>query len=529
MDGNSPKPKQIAQRYWGNLAYFRKPHYLRGLRGWCFGIVLLCSIVGAATYHRWGSAGVFSKGPISKNHASFANDCRACHVDAELGALKALLSARPSGDSLNAVFADNGKDAHRRAEWSRMDEACLKCHTGYALHQPQAAGLALRGVSKELAVVHATQCATCHLEHVSHDSMSRPGRETCASCHNSAETLRTVGTSLPVTGTPVAATGEIRNLGDGLRRFLAPAESSGPLKPFADYTGHPPFRYEQAGLRDPAEVKFNHARHEREDVTVLGPNQKLDCAYCHKPGPDGAYYQPINHVKHCQLCHTLQILPDLPKLRIPHGDPEKVRYFLANIPVAIETAFRDEGFTDAAQLAKRVEAGLQSLSSRGITTLPEREQRVFFDGDPKDNPDDRRMKTGSRKFLTECAKCHTVTPTHPGGVPHVNPPAMAERWVQRGPFTHQPHLHMDCADCHKDAHTSKLTTDILMPPQKLCAECHRPPSAASALAIADGLKSPPARTGAELAAEQRRAGGIKWDCQSCHPFHAPSLATPLVH
>lgn len=529
MDGDSPKPRQIAQRYWGNLAYFRKPHYLRGLRGWCFAIVLLCSIVGAATFHRWGSASVFSKGPISKNHANFANDCRACHVDAEIGALKALLSERPSGASLNAVFAESGKDARRRAEWSRMDEACLKCHTTSALHQPQAVGLALRGVSEELAVVHATQCSTCHREHVSHDAMARAGRETCASCHDNAETLRTTRTSLPVTGTPVDARGEIRNLGDGLRRFLAPAKNSGPLKPFADYTGHPPFRYEQAGLRDPADLKFNHARHERADVTVLGPNQKLDCADCHKPGPGGAYYQPINHVKHCQPCHTLQILPDLPKLRIPHGDPEKVRYFLANIPVAIETAFRDEGFIEAAQLARHVEAGLQSLSNRGITTLPEREQRVFFDGDPKDSPDDRRMKTGNRKFLTECAKCHTVTAGHPGSVPHVHPPAMAERWVQHGPFTHQPHTHMECADCHQDAHTSRLTTDILMPPQKLCAECHRPPSAASPVAIATGLKSSAQpKTGAELAAEQRRSGGIKWDCQSCHVFHAPSVADPFV-
>ena len=518
MDGTPPTPKQVAQKYWGNLGYFRQSHYLRRLRSWCFAIAVLCSLVVAATFHRWGSARIFSKGPISKNHANFANDCRACHLDAEIGALKALLSERPSGTSLLTAFAETGTEDHRRAAWSRMDEACLKCHATSGLHHPQSAAIALRSVATELTVVHATNCFTCHREHASHEPMGRPNREVCASCHNHADALRLARESLPLRGKPVDAKGVIRDLGDGLRRFLTPARNPEPLKPFADYTGHPPFNYEQAAVRDPADLKFNHARHERADVTVLGPNQKLGCADCHRPGPGGAYYQPVKHTLHCQPCHTLQILPDLPKLRIPHGDPEKVRYFLASVPVAIESALRAEGITDPAELSKRVETELQSLRKRGLTTLPEREQRVFFDGDPKDNPNDRRMKTGNRKFLTECAKCHTVTPGEAGSVPHVNPPNMAERWVQRGPFTHRPHTHMDCADCHQAAHTSKLTSDILMPPQKLCAECHRPPSAASPVA----LHSPtPTKTDAELAAEQRRAGGIKWDCQSCHSFHGP--------
>ena len=527
MDGNPPTPKQIARKYWGNLGYFRKSHYLRRLRGWCFAIAVLCSIVGAATFRFWGSAKVFSKGPISRNHAGFANDCHACHIDAETDALKAMLSARRSGSSLRAILAagpsrEDGKASHWPAKRSRMDEACLKCHANHALHLPQSAGLTLRTVSKDVSLVHATQCYICHREHTSHDNMAAPNRQTCASCHNDADALRQARTPLPLKGAPVAATGEIRNLGDGLRRFLAPAGTSVPLKPFADYTGHPPFSYEQANLRDPADLKFNHARHERADVTVLGPNQKLGCADCHKPGPGGVYYQPISHKRDCQQCHSLLIQPNLPNLRIPHGDPEKVRYVLAGIRLAFENAIRAEGTTNPAELSKQVESELQSLRNRGLGTLAELEQRVFFDGDPKDNPNDRRMKTGNRKFLTECAKCHTVTPGEAGSVPRVNPPAMAERWVQRGPFTHQPHRHVDCAECHQGAHTSKLTADILMPPQKLCAECHRPPSAASPVTIAASLKSAtPSMASAELATEQRRAGGIKWDCQSCHVFHAP--------
>jgi hypothetical protein len=529
MDGNPPTPKQIAQKYWGNLAYFRKSHYLRRLRTWCFATIALCSLVGAATFHYWGSGRVFSKGPISKNHATFANDCRACHLDAEIGALKALLSERPSGSSLRTLFGKDIKDDHQRAAWARMDEACLKCHATTALHLPQSAGLALQTVSANLPVVHATQCFSCHREHVGHNPMLPPSRDACASCHNDADALRRTRASLALKSTPVAAAGENRDLGDGLLRFLAPARTAAHLPPFADYAhGHPPFSYEQAGLRDPTELKFNHARHERADVTVLGPDQKLSCADCHKPGPGGAYYQPVSYQRHCQQCHSLQVLPDLPNLRIPHGDAQKVRYFLASIRVAIESAVRAGGATDPAELSKQVETELQSLRKRGPETLAELEQRVFFDGDPKDNPNDRRLRTGNRKFLTECAKCHAVTPGEPGKSPRINPPQMAERWVQHGPFTHLPHTHMDCADCHQGAHTSKLTSDILMPPQKLCAECHRPPSAASPV-TATALKSPnPSKTGPELAAEQRRTGGIKWDCQSCHVFHASPDAGKLI-
>ena len=535
MDGDPPTPKQVSRKYWGNLGYFRKSHYLRRLRGWSFAIVALCAIVVAATFQYWGSTRIFSKGPISQNHASFANDCRACHMDAETDALKALLSARPSGDSLQTILTaessrEGGKAGHWPAERSRMDEACLKCHANHALHLPQSAGLALRSVSNDMSLVHATRCFVCHREHVGHETMAAPNRQTCAACHNDADALRHTRASLPIMSAPVAATGENRDLGDGLVRFLAPAKTSGALKPFADYAGHPPFSYEQVNLHDPADLKFNHARHKRADVPMLELNKTLACADCHKPGPGGVYYQPVSYERHCQQCHSLQIQQSLPRLLIPHGDSEKVRYFLASIRIAMERAIKAEGITEPADFSSRVETEILALRKRGPETLAELEQRVFFEGDPKDTPDDRRMRSGNRKFLTECAKCHTVSKGDAGNAPSVHAPNMAERWVQRGPFTHLPHGHMDCADCHQGAHTSKLTSDILMPPQKLCAECHRPPSTESLGEGGGGQKFPAPSTleGGKLAASQRRLGGIKWDCQSCHVFHAPPAASAFL-
>jgi hypothetical protein len=94
---------------------------------------------------------------------------------------------------------------------------------------------------------------------------------------------------------------------------------------------------------------------------------------------------------------------------------------------------------------------------------------------------------------------------------------------------------MQCEDCHaseKDSLTSakksSSTADILMPKQALCAECHRPPTD---LQISQRASTNPQNTSsnalekdAERAARQRKEGGIKWDCQDCHRFHAPAEA-----
>jgi hypothetical protein len=99
---------------------------------------------------------------------------------------------------------------------------------------------------------------------------------------------------------------------------------------------------------------------------------------------------------------------------------------------------------------------------------------------------------------------------------------IAERWAQRGPFTHLPHQHMNCADCHGGASQSKLTSDILMPSQKLCAECHRP--LAQSVREREGFAGQHAElkpNTPEMVAAQRRDGGVRADCQTCHAFHAP--------
>jgi hypothetical protein len=532
MAEKNPTQKEIAGKYRSNLDYFRKPHYLRRLRWWCFAVAVVGSLAGVFTYRYWGTQRAFSTGPISENHARFAADCRACHLDAETDLFKSLLRGS-SPDThpplATATAATAAAKLLSRTSLSLMDQACLQCHPTRGLHLPQGTGLALRSVSSELNVVHATSCAVCHREHVGSQRMALPDRETCATCHDHADELRRTRRSLKLDKVVVAATGENRDLGDGLVRFIAAPRPVGTLPAFANYAeGHPPFGYEQPDARDPADLKFNHARHLRGDLPAL-KSGRLDCVTCHQPGPGGAFYQPIRYEKHCQECHSLQMQPSLPQLRVPHGDPEKVRYFLASLGTSFEAALRAEGLTDPVEISRRVEAETQALRRRGLNTLADLERRVFLEGDPRDDGTTRKMRAGNPKFLTECAKCHTVAPGGAGQLPVVHPPNIAERWVQRGPFTHLPHEHMACADCHGAASKSKLTSDILLPPQALCAECHRP-QVAHAPQPWDAVKTSttPAPQSPALATAQRSAGGVKWDCQSCHTFHAPPDATAVT-
>ncbi|MCX6980554.1 MAG: hypothetical protein NTV08_07355 [Verrucomicrobia bacterium] len=532
MDDTSPTQKQRAGLYAGNLGYFRKPHYLRRLRLWCFLATLILSLVTVVSYRYWKRDNLFSKGALSQGHARLAQDCRACHTGAQTDALKARLSeskdARSIPGIVKTIFSTknpgNGSPHAHTAAFPAMDQACLSCHPAFGLHLPQSSDLKLHAVAAESVSVRAENCLVCHREHMGSARMALPDAAQCAACHNNPAELSHHRQSQALSNPPVKATGENRNLGDGLITFITQSDVKRNPVAFSDFAhGHPPFGYEAAGLSDPAKIKFNHWKHLKPDLSGAGKDRTLACTDCHLPGPGGNFKQPVAYEQHCKQCHTLQILPNLPNLHIPHRDAEKVRWFLASVRIPIENALRAEGVTDPGVLAKRADTEMDGLRIRSKSlALPDLEQRVFFEGDPKDDPDVRRMRAGNAKFLTECAKCHDVTPASVDRAPEITPPNMAMRWLQKGQFNHQPHGHMQCAECHAAAKNSKLTSDILLPTQKSCAECHRAPDAKTPPITHGKTDAHATHTSAEF---QRKFGGVKWDCQACHVFHAPSAAT----
>jgi hypothetical protein len=520
MDDPQTRQKQISQRYVGAVDYLRRPHYFRSLRIRLFVLAVIASIIGTLAFSYWGRQDAFSPGPISQNHARFGSDCRACHLDADqtfskLGKLTSFASM------FGGAMATQ---ASTTSSIARMDVACLRCHPADRLHLPQVANFAVRAVSRELTVVHATGCAACHREHDGRDRMALPSQQACISCHNDAGALALTRRTVHLDRSPVASSGENRDLGDDVIRFLTPERPAEALPPFPSYAqGHPGFAWEQPGVSDPALLKFNHKRHFGHDLPKVN-NHRLGCADCHQPGADGVFFQPVKYERHCAQCHTLQFQPSLPTLLIPHGDPEKVRYFLASREVSFELALRTEGIKDPDELKKSVKREMDALERRVPGDLRALERRVFFEGDPPDLEGDRAGRAGIPKFLTACVKCHYVSEGNASHAPTVQPPNMAERWVQHGPFTHLPHQHMDCIDCHGAAQLSTQTSDILLPPQKVCTECHRASAQTSEALV---VTAQPADLHA-LAAAQRANGGVKWDCTSCHSFHTPSDTQVMI-
>src|SRR3981081_1019113 len=94
-----PKPgrtqKQIAERYKGNLGYYRRLHPWRRTRL----IVSLLTIFGGPLailfFPRCGSQTFFNAGKISTSHANFADNCAQCHDrDAVTGKFSEVLRDR---------------------------------------------------------------------------------------------------------------------------------------------------------------------------------------------------------------------------------------------------------------------------------------------------------------------------------------------------------------------------------------------------------------------------------------------------
>ncbi len=545
--------KQVAEKYKGNLDYYRHGHAFRRLRWITFAVVAVGSVAIALTFGSWGQPSFFSTGPISQNHAQFAHDCKVCHEKAQpdlargLGLPEAVadpvgkfeqlrkwIAQAPAAlDSLRpAKFHSTAEDALKITSLADMDAACIKCHDPQRLHQPQSAALALRRVYHELPVVFSGACADCHREHVTSARMALPRSDACATCHNDPGRLAATISYLREDGPPLTGAAAVK-LADDARHFVMPRTGQPvAFKSFAE--GHPKFAYEQSGARDPGTIKFNHARHFESDIPPIG-GRTLACSDCHQPEPKGAFMERISYEKHCALCHELQLDPALPKLTIPHGEPDKVRFFARNLTTQLsEYGLRERGLTGEQERRDFVVGQFNRLQSRGMKTVEELENRIFFTGDPPITERDRLApKSNANQTMIACAKCHEVQPGAKNGTPVVAPSAIADRWLSRGPFTHLPHVHLDCAECHASpalsvasATKSTRTADILMPKKDMCAACHRPLARDQVEPIPANFD--PTKIRAAVTAKQRRAGGVKDDCQSCHQFHSPREVSQFI-
>jgi hypothetical protein len=471
--------KQIAERYKGNLGYYRKKHLWRRARYWVSFLTIVSGIAAIVFFQTYGREKFFNSGPISSNHAAFADNCAKCH-DKSL-----VTSGTLTGQKFREVVQDRFRNG---VAFEPIDLKCETCHRLHAFH--------------EANVVQNRSCSVCHQEHQGPGPMRAVASFNCASCHNNTETME------------ASAQKGMQIQWKDFHRHPYPAaqnvlELARPVRGYtqtfaAFWNGHPEFQLQRDKVRDPDYdektrhdiLRFNHQRHLAPDIPWVN-GKKLDCNYCHKPDPQGRYYQRITFAAHCQSCHSLQFDAKNPDLKIPHGDVSLARTFLRTLPAQYADYARlKKGITREADVAKFAVQQVRQLLET-FHTGDELERTVFFTIDPYKPM--RGMPGATRANFTGCAYCHEVNSTA-NAAPIIVKPILIDRWMPRAGFDHvkhqiDPHTQqpLDCNFCHH-AEQSRETADVLMPAKANCVTCHSP------------------------------AGKVVSECITCHKYHAPPAA-----
>jgi len=465
MSLQSRTHKQIAERYKGNLGYYKKKLSWRIARI-CVGFLAIAGgLIGVVLFHKHGAKSFFNPGPISSKHARFGNDCERCHDPA----------LAPAADATPANFWQVMGDRFQRGvTFKGVDRKCETCHTQHSFHEP--------------SVVENRSCSACHLEHQGSSAMKAVASQSCASCHNNRDIMQASaqkGMQLPKSAFHLRA-----ELAQGLV-FDLPRPAEGYTQVFSSFaSGHPEFQFAREKARDPNVLRFNHKRHLEEDIPLVN-DKELTCNYCHQPGGDGRYMQKISFAANCQACHALQFDVRNPELTLPHGDPAAVRVFLQTLPSQYEALALKKGKTNPEEV--RTFAATQMAQLRDSAHVgKDLERQIFFTTDsPKPQPE---QTPPARSSFKGCAYCHEVKPSPPGP-PLVTKPAQIDRWMPHGYFNHAKHASVSCKDCHEAA-ASQETPDILVPVKANCVSCHSP------------------------------AGKVGSECILCHSYHAtPPAAT----
>lgn len=434
-----------------------------------------------------------SPGPISAAHSSLAfarmhragqntrTDCGACHAAA--GSPLAEWPAKALG--ANPGPAEFGKLVDVvHPGFNAIDESCQKCHQGHKFHEPN--------------VVQDHSCSACHREHEGSGTMRPPEDSNCQTCHANRSIMSASlekGRQLP------AASFDYRP-DQGRVLFKAPRPDQGYTQVITAFSkDHPEFQVLREKLKDPNTLRFNHELHLASANVHDEQGLRLQCATCHQPDATGAYYQPISYQKNCQSCHQLQFDERNPGLILPHGNPEFARAFIRSLPEQYaDYARTKKGLSARDEVDGFVQKQMLIWGTK-VNSAEELERQIFLNNaytgiTVKVNGEDKL----AHARYPGCAYCHEVTPGAGQELPKVTRPVLINRWLIRGRFDHSKHTiagadrsipNMACDKCHEVTHSSK-TSDVLLPSQTTCSNCHSP------------------------------QGGVANSCSTCHSYHAPA-------
>lgn len=299
------------------------------------------------------------------------------------------------------------------------DTQCLGCHDG-PVHS-------VRQVS-------TPACAECHIEHQGPDALMVASDKICVNCHASLRVK---------SGAPTIAA-SIHSFGDGHPEFTLPK-------------------------KDPGHIKYNHKVHLQKDLRGLSGLVTLQCGDCHRPTgigvaadsaanvssprPSRAYMAPITYEGQCASCHPLEFDPRMTEVA-PHKDPQVVHDFLiAKFGAYIQ--LHPELLPES--------AGAQRIIRQKIDPLAGSAREWVL----------LRVADSERLLWTKtCVQCHQMTPFAQGALPRLEPSNLSTRWLKQGNFDHFAHGAVDCERCHPAAPASETASDILIPGDAVCKECH---------------------------------------------------------
>jgi hypothetical protein len=469
--------KQIAERYKGNLGYYKRKHPWRVARFTASFLALAGGVAAIIAYQnrifqRKASEEFFSSGRISSHHAKYEQDCAQCHDK----------NAAMGNDLTLAKFKNVLKDRfHHGVDFKSIDHRCEECHEKnppfgtkkeYDLHEPN--------------VVENRACSICHQEHLGPGPMKKVADSQCASCHADQSVMTAsaeYGKKIPEDRFHLRVHPPEQIV------FERPRPPNGYTQVFSSFDrpatqgGHPEFQLIREKASDPDTLRFNHARHFSTEVSLKG--QKLTCNFCHQPEPGGQFYQRVSFAANCQTCHALLFDTNNPQLHVPHGEVKLVRTFLRTLK-AQYALLPHPGDT------KTFVAEQMSRLRRDFRSDSEVERAIFFETNPykPDWPRERPEPAMTRAKFNGCAVCHEVKMQ--GREISVTPPCLVDRWMPQANFNHAKHTSVSCEECHTQARQSKETSQVLMPDKAKCISCHSP--------------------------EKKIASS---GCITCHTYHAP--------
>ena len=460
--GKDNKPRLIAEKY--SIEYYRRPKPTRVWKSpWNYAAIGLAVTLVAAIYSVERKQ-AFQAAHLSAAHASFAQNCAACHE----------VSWQPA---MRLVTLD-------ASHYSVPDAACQKCHHP----ADHVAGLVPSG-----------HCASCHQEHRTESELTAVADSHCTQCHRDLQLPDGAAVSF-VSAIETCDEGKAGHPEFALHRStdgaVGPRHGARKLAVFV--TGDD----QHARWLDRGGVKFNHQLH-LNPAGVKAPGRELEiltCASCHVPEENGRIMRPIVYESHCQRCHPLRLSEQLSGLgEAPHGSVDEVYGFLRRAKLAeLNTTHESRSAATpnfpSPRDAVKTRLPIQSvLSQQEETELHAAADQVVF----------------GRQAERLCYHCHHIVargetweilsenPDVVGDQAAVTatgePSMVPARWMLHAQFDHESHCAIACGECHAAADSSR-TADILMPSIATCRACH-------------GNSS------------ETATGRVRADCVLCHAYH----------